>query len=349
MKIFLIPTLLFFLIFSVNAQDKQPPIMGWSSWNHFKLNINEDVIKAQADAMVESGLYDAGYRFINIDDGYFGGRDAQGNLLIDTTKFPSGMRNLVDYIHQKELKAGIYTDAGKNTCGYYSRDKDKNGYGVGIYGHIPEDVDLFFNQWNFDFLKVDWCGAEAMRLDEETEYLNIYNAIKKIDKSINYNICRWAFPGKWAIDKADSWRISYDIFPKFSRILYIIEKNANLYPYASSGHYNDMDMLEVGNGMTYDEDKSHFSMWCMMNSPLMTGNNLKNMSKQTLEILTNKELIALNQDEGFKQVKRIIKGKKVDVWVKPLGKNSDQFAIAIFNKSNKSVDYTLYTNKIGIE
>ncbi|MEZ5036122.1 MAG: hypothetical protein R2760_01395 [Chitinophagales bacterium] len=117
----------------------------------------------------------------------------------------------------------------------------------------------------------------------------------------------------------------------------------------SPGHYNDMDMLEVGNGMTYDEDKSHFSMWYMMNSPLMTGNDLRNMSKQTLEILSNKELIALNQDEGFKQVKRIIKGKKVDVWVKPLGKNSDQFAIAIFNKSNKSVDYTLYTNKIGIE
>lgn len=328
------------------AQKPKPPIMGWSSWNQFRININEQMIKEQADAMISSGMYDAGYRFINIDDGYFGGRDSSGRLYVDKQKFPSGMKVLVDYIHSKGLKAGIYSDAGKNTCGSIW-DKDSNGIGVGIYGHIEQDCKLFFKDWNFDFIKVDWCGGEQMKLDEKTQYLKIIDAVKAIDSNIVFNICRWQFPGTWAIKKADSWRISGDISPTFSSILHIIDLNRDLYKYASAEHYNDMDMLQVGRGMSYEEDKAHFSMWCMLNSPLLAGNDLHKMSKQTIEILTNKEVIALNQDKGFVQARRMFEKHSVEVWMKPLG-SGGSMAIALLNCGNDEQVFTLAAQSLGI-
>jgi hypothetical protein len=332
----------------LTAQTAKAPIMGWSSWNNFRVNIDEKMIREQADAMVKTGLYDAGYRFINIDDGYFGGRDSTGKLFVDARKFPSGMKALVDYIHTKRLKAGIYTDAGKNTCGSIW-DKDPNGVGSGIYGHIGQDCDLFFKNWGFDFLKVDWCGGEAMKLDEQTEYLKIISAVKTIDSNIVFNVCRWKFPGEWAIKKADSWRIYGDIRPQFSSILAIIDVDAGLYKYASAGHYNDMDMLQVGRGMSYDEDKTHFSMWCMLNSPLLAGNDLRNMSKQTIDILTNKEVIALDQDPGFKQARRILRENNKEVWLKPLGINGGHSeAIAIMNRGDHKTTFNLSAKKLGI-
>lgn len=167
--------------------------MGWSSWNHFHVDINEQLIKEQADAMISSGLYDAGYRFINIDDGYFGGRDADGKLFSHKIKFPSGMKSLAEYIHGKKLKAGIYSDAGKNTCGSIY-DNDPNGIGVGIYGYIEQDCNLFFKDWKYDFLKVDWCGGEKMKLDEENEYSKIINAVKAIDSSIVFQCLSMEIP-----------------------------------------------------------------------------------------------------------------------------------------------------------
>lgn len=338
---------LLLLAISVSGQKNKAPIMGWSSWNNFHVNINEDVIRGQADAMISSGLYKAGYRFVNIDDGYFGGRDKNGKLYCDSIKFPSGMKALADYIHSKKLKAGIYTDAGKNTCGSIY-DNDKNGVGVGIYGHVEQDCQLFFNEWGYDFLKVDWCGGKRQKLDEKTEYLKIIEAVKTINPDIVFNVCRWEFPGEWAIKKADSWRISGDIREKFSSILHIIDLNADLYKYASAGHYNDMDMLQVGRGMTYDEDKTHFSMWCMMNSPLLAGNDLRDMSKQTIEILTNNEVIALNQDKGFKQATRIYSENNVEIWLKPLGKSGKSKAIAIMNRGEKSTDFRLTPQLINV-
>lgn len=236
------------------SQNSQAPIMGWSSWNNFRTNIDEEMIKEQANAMIESGLYDAGYRYINIDDGYFGGRDALGFLYPDESKFPSGMRALVDSIHSKHLKAGIYSDAGRNTCGSIY-DDDKNGIGVGMYGHLNEDLHTFLDDWDYDFLKVDWCGGKVMNLDEETEYTKIIQAVKAQDSSVVFNVCRWKYPGDWVKKLADSWRISSDIRPEFSSILKIIDINADHYKYASAGHYNDMDMLQVGRGMSYEEDK----------------------------------------------------------------------------------------------
>lgn len=321
------------------AQKARGPIMGWSSWNHFHVNIDEKMIREQADAMISSGMYEAGYRYVNIDDGYFGGRDPEGKLYADSQKFPSGMKALADYIHSKKLKAGIYTDAGKNTCGSIY-DDDKNGIGVGIYGYVEQDCKLFFKEWGYNFLKVDWCGGQRQKLDEQYEYTKIINAVKQIDPKIVFNICRWEFPGTWAIKLANSWRISGDIRPNFSSILKIIDLNAGLHQYASAGHYNDMDMLQVGRGMSYDEDKSHFSMWCMLNSPLLAGNDLRNMSNESIEILTNKELIALNQDSGFHQAIRVYKEADIEVWVKNLGEKGKSKALAIFNrgKGDKAFD-----------
>lgn len=325
------------------AQSPRPPIMGWSSWNHFRIHINEQLIRGQADAMVASGLYDAGYRFINIDDGYFGGRDSAGKLLADSKKFPSGMQALAAYIHSKGLKAGIYSDAGANTCGSIW-DKDPNGFGVGMYGHIEQDCQLFFRQWKYDFLKVDWCGGEKMKLDEAAAYTEIMDAVKKIDSNIVFNICRWQFPGVWAIHKADSWRVSGDISANFNSILHIIDLNAHLYQHASPGHYNDMDMLQVGRGMSYEEDKTHFSMWCMLNSPLLAGNDLRSMSKETLEILSNRELIAINQDIAVVQARRVMAENDMEVWVKPLA-GANQQAIAILNRGNQARTFTLSAGK----
>jgi alpha-galactosidase len=333
---------------SARSQNARPPVMGWSSWNSFHVNIHEQLIREQADALVTTGMSKAGYQFINIDDGYLGGRDTSGNLFLHTQKFPSGMRSLTDYIHSKGLKAGIYTDAGKNTCGSIY-DHDVHGIGVGLDGHVERDLDLFFRQWNFDFIKVDWCGGKVQQLDPEQVYTKLIAAVQAIDSTIVFNLCMWQFPGLWAIKKADSWRISEDIRENFESILKIIDLNRDLAQYASPGHYNDMDMLQVGRGMSYEEDKSHFSMWCMMNSPLMAGNDLRYITKETIGILTNEELIALNQDRGFKQATRVFSKGDIEVWVKPLGeKNGTSKAIAILNRGNQEAVFNLDPAKVGI-
>lgn len=325
------------------------PIMGWSSWNHFRINISEKLIKEQADAMVQHGLKDAGYQFINIDDGFFGGRDKAGNMVFHPTRFPNGIKVVADYIHSKGLKAGIYAEAGINSCASIY-DKDTIGSTFGLFGHDEKDLTLLLKTCGFDFLKVDWCGAQVMNLDEELRYTQISNWIKSIKPEVIYNICRWQFPGKWAPLVADSWRISADIDNDFQSILNIINLNANLWPYASPGHFNDMDMLQVGRGMTYEEDKSHFSMWCMMNSPLLLGNDLRTISKKTLSIVTNKELIDLNQDPLCYQARKLQDTLGIQTWAKPLGSStsSGKVAVALLNTNDKTTFVTLDVNSIGI-
>lgn len=340
---------IFIISQAVVAQQQKTPIMGWSSWNNYQININEEIILKQADAMVSSGLKAVGYSYINIDDGYFGGRDKSGKLFCDSIKFPNGMKHIADYIHSKGLKAGIYSEAGANTCGSIWNN-DEKGIGVGLWEHDKQDLNLFFNDWGYDFLKVDWCGGEKQGLDEEKRYLKIINTVRDIKQDITFNICRWKFPGTWAINSADSWRISGDIRANFKSILDIIDKNTFLSAYAVPGHFNDMDMLQVGRGMTYEEDKAHFSMWCMMSSPLLAGNDLANMSKQTIEILTNTEIIAINQDVvGLQAIKKQDKDS-VQLWVKPLGgRMSNTKAIAVLNTSDEDVSFTLDMNKVGLK
>ena len=283
---------------------QNPPLMGWSSWNTYGYQINDSVLKAQADAMVDLGFKDCGYDHINIDDGFFGGRAKDGKLLIHPTRFPLGLRPIVDYIHSKGLKAGIYSDAGRNTCAsYWGQPKDTIGIGVGLYGHDAQDFDLYFNELDFDFIKIDYCGAdsrnnaEGLDLDVEQRYKEIAQALQATGRTdITWNICRWAFPGTWACDIADSWRTTEDIYLGWASIKSIIGQSLYLSAYTSPGHYNDLDMLEVGRGLTEEEDKTHFGMWCMMSSPLLIGCDMHDIKGNALALMQNKELIALDQD-----------------------------------------------------
>ncbi len=322
--------------------------MGWASWNNYRIHINEEIIQSQADAMVRLELNKHGYRFINIDDGFFGGRDSNGNLLYHKQRFPNGMKSLARYIHSKGLKAGIYSDAGINTCGS-KYDKDTIGVGMGLYGHDEQDLHTFLKEWDFDFLKVDWCGGQWLGVDEQTRYTEIGQIARRIKPSVVYNVCRWEFPGKWVTQVADSWRISGDIDNHFRSILNIIDLNADLWMYSSRGHYNDMDMLQVGRGMTYEEDKAHFSMWCLMQSPLMLGNDLTYVSKQTLEIITNDDLIAIDQSPFVYQARRLLNYGDLEVWGKPLVSTiSGEIAVALLNRTKEAQTITFKLDSVGL-
>lgn len=324
------------------------PVMGWASWNNYRININENIIKSQADAMIEYNLVDFGYQYINIDDGFFGGRDAKGRIQSHPERFPNGMKHMAAYIHSKGLKAGIYTDAGINTCAS-CYDHDTTGAGMGLYGHDEQDLVTYLKDWDFDFIKVDWCGGRWLGLDEETRYTEIGEMAKKIKPSVVYNVCRWEFPGNWVTDIAHSWRISSDLGNDFTSVLKTIDKNADLWKYASYGHYNDMDMLQVGRGMTYEEDKAHFSMWCIMHSPLLLGNDLTSLSEQTKNIITNKELIDINQSRYVYQARRLIDYGEMEVWGKPLVSTmSGQVAVALLNRTEDPHTISFELETIGI-
>ncbi|MCM1067778.1 MAG: alpha-galactosidase [Muribaculaceae bacterium] len=331
------------------AADSGLPTMGWSSWNSYRVNISDSLIMSQADAMLALGLKDAGYSYINIDDGYFGGRDSiSGKLLTHPRRFPRGLRHVVDHIHGLGLKAGIYSDAGSNTCGHYY-DKDSIAEGVGFYGHDSLDAEFFFKECDFDFIKIDFCGGDAkqnkmrLSLDEKERYSAIRRAIDEAtDKDVRINICRWDYPGTWVGSVGDSWRISHDISPRWGSLISIIKQNLYLSAYASKGHFNDMDMLEVGRGLTPDEDRTHFGLWCMMCSPLLIGCDLTSIDSETLALLTNPELIALNQDKLCRQAYVAAHDRGIYVLVKDIGSDlGKRRAVAIFNSTAEARDYTL--------
>jgi len=323
---------------SALAATPNAPLMGWASWNKFGLNITAALIEGQADAMVSSGLAAAGYKYINIDDGFFAGRAADGTLQVDATKFPGGFKPVVDYIHSKGLKAGFYTDAGANTCGNLF-GPETGGAGAGIYGHDQQDINLAFKTWGFDYIKVDYCGGRQTGLDEQTRYTAIGNALLATGRTdIVYNICRWQFTGGWVATVGNSWRIADDINNTWSAMTRILDTNTYLSGFSSPGHYNDMDMLEVGNGMSADEDKSQFALWCVMSSPLVLGNDMSNMSSTTKSLLTNSEAIAVSQDtSGIQATKLSDDGNGGQVWGRRLyGFTSNQRAVVLFNRSSAS-------------
>ncbi len=315
------------------------PQMGWSSWNKFQGNINEDIIKSIADAMVASGLKDAGYTYINIDDCWHGKRDADGFIQADPKHFPHGIKALADYVHSRGLKLGIYSDAGSETCAGRP----------GSLGHEYQDA-LQYARWEVDYLKYDWCNTT--NVNAQGAYQLMRDALQAAGRPIFFSMCEWGdnHPWRWAKGIGDSWRIGPDIwcsfdstrvFPTYIQcsVIDCINRNDSLRSYAGPGHWNDPDMLEVGNGLSANQDRAHFTMWCMMASPLILGNDVRNMSDETKAILTNRDLIAIDQDKLGVQGLRFLIREGLEYWFKPLS-NGD-WAMTIFNPTRQPLSCSL--------
>jgi alpha-galactosidase len=307
------------------------PQMGWNSWNKFGCNVSEQLIRETADAMVASGMKDAGYQYVNIDDCWHGERDAQGFIHPNKEHFPSGMKALADYVHARGLKLGIYSDAGWKTCGGKP----------GSRGYEYQDA-LTYAEWGVDYLKYDWCNANGLKA--EGAYLTMREALRKAGRPVLFSLCEWGDnkPWEWAKDVGHSWRTTGDIYPCFDCIedhgtwkswgvLQILDKQEGLRRYAGPDHWNDMDMLEIGNGMSVNEDRAHFSIWVMMASPLIAGNDLRSMSKATAAILTNKSVIAVSQDSLGIQAFRHSAHDGVEYWFKPLA--GGEWALMVLNRN----------------
>jgi alpha-galactosidase len=310
----------------------QTPPMGFNTWNTFQTNINEQMLENMVDNFVSSGMKDAGYRYFVLDDGWMAmQRDNNGNLIADPVKFPGGIKKLVDYVHNKGLKFGIYNCAGTLTCGGYP----------GTRGYEYQDARLYAS-WGVDYLKFDWCNTDSLNAHEA--YTTMSKAIKIAGRPMVFSLCEWGNhkPWLWAKNIGHLWRTTGDIGAGFGRLVNkgtwnalgvtgILDQQEGLRKYAGPGHWNDLDMLEVGNGMPYNEDKAHFSLWCMLAAPLMAGNDLRKMSAQTKFILTNRDVIAVDQDvlgiEGFKY--SAVDG--LEIWIKPLANN--ELAVCFFNRS----------------
>ena len=343
----LVASMLFVHAFCLNAQV-ETPTMGWSSWNTFAVNISEDIIKGQADAMVSQGLKDVGYQYINIDDGFQYGRTSDGKVRIHPQRFPHGLKVVSDYIHSKGLKAGIYSDAGDCTCGSLNNGDTKNT-NVGFYGYEQVDADYYFNELEFDFIKVDYCGGNHAGLNEQEQYTAIHNAIVNTGKDVRYNLCRWAYPGTWCHDISTSWRTTGDIQDSWESVKGIINENLYLSAYCYDGCYNDMDMLEVGRSMTDEEDKTHFGMWCIMSSPLLIGCNMATIKERPLALLKNTELIALNQDPLGLQAYVVQHIGETYVMVKDiLTLHGNTRAVALYNPSDREEEMCISFSEVDL-
>jgi len=303
------------------------PPMGWNSWNTFEVDIHEDMIMEMADILVDSGMKDAGYTYIVVDDGWEAlHRDENGQLVADPEKFPSGMKALADYVHSKGLKFGIHNCAGNTTC---------NGF-PGGRGHEYEDARLYAS-WGVDYLKYDWCDHGTANSRET--YKTMGDALYAAGRPIVYSLCEWGDtkPWTWAKDIGHLWRTTGDITDCFDcqgeydmGLKYVLGLQVGLEKYAGPDHWNDPDMLEVGNpGLTLTESKSHFSLWCMLAAPLMAGNDLREMTPEILKILTNKEAIAVDQDPLGKQGYQYMSHPSKQIWVREL--SDGDFAILYFN------------------
>lgn len=347
----------FFCSLNTNAQsfENDAPTMGWSSWNTFGVNISEAIIKNQANVMKTKGLLAVGYKYINIDDGYFGGRDSEGNLKIHPTRFPKGLKGVVDFIHSKGMKAGIYSDGGKNTCGSMFNG-DVTGKGVGMYGHDQQDADFFFKEMGFDFIKVDFCGGsyyhneDHLVLNEKERYTAICKAIQNTGRTdVRMNICRWAYPGTWASNVGASWRTTGDINCSWGSVRDIIKENLYLSAYCVDGKYNDMDMLEVGRTLSKEEDQTHFGMWCIMSSPLLIGCDMTKLSATALKLLKNEDLIALNQDSLHLQAYVVQHKDDTYILTKDVEvRNGNKRAVAFYNPTDFEKTMTLSFSEIDL-
>ncbi|HEV8535518.1 MAG TPA: glycoside hydrolase family 27 protein [Candidatus Limnocylindria bacterium] len=313
------------------------PPLGWTSWNRFGAKIDERLVLETAEAMVATGMRDAGYRYVVIDDGWMAPeRDRNGDLVADPQKFPHGIAALAERVHRLGLRFGIYTDAGTNTCqglpaslGYEFRDARR------------------FAEWGVDYLKVDWCHAEGM--GPRALYTKWAMALRAAKRPIVLSICEWgrSRPWEWAGTVGHLWRTSWDIQPEWSSITTILDLQSELHPFSGADHWNDPDMLEVGNGdLTLSESRAHFALWCMLAAPLMAGNDLRTMTDDVRAIITAPELVAIDQDPLAKQARRIRADGAIDVWTRDLSRNRS--AVAILNRGAKAREVRLNLEEMGV-
>jgi alpha-galactosidase len=333
------------LLYAQEFDQRSPtPPMGWNSWNKFGCNVSEKLIREMADAIVSTGMKEAGYSYIVIDDCWQVGRDSAGNILPDPERFPSGMKALADYIHSKGLKFGIYSCAGSQTC---QRRPGSRGYQF-------QDARQYA-AWDVDYLKYDWCFDEGQ--NAKAAYKTMSDALKATGKPIVFSICEWgeSKPWEWGKGIGHLWRTTADINDCFDcdinwgglGVLQILDKQVGLDSFAGPGHWNDPDMLEVGNGgMTNIEYKTHFTLWCMLAAPLMAGNDMRSMNDQIKSILTNKEVIAINQDKMGVQGFKLFDFGDLEVWVKAL--SGGDVAFCFLNRSDKTIDLNFDWKKLGI-
>ncbi|MBB6498788.1 glycoside hydrolase family 27 protein [Pedobacter cryoconitis] len=316
-----------------NEELAKTPPMGWNSWNKFECKINETIIREVADAMASNGMKKAGYEYIIIDDCWQIGRDSLGNILADPERFPSGMKSLGEYIHSKGLKFGIYSDAGTATC--QGRP--------GSRGYEFQDARTYA-KWGVDFLKYDWCNHGKQ--SAEASYTLMRDAINKAGRPMVFSICEWGTtkPWEWGKSVGHLWRTTEDIINCFDctnnwgglGVLQIIDLHTAIGDFSGPGHWNDPDMLEIGNGvLTPNEERLHMSMWAMFSAPLIAGNDIRNMSAETMKILTNKEVLDVDQDKLGVSATRWMKYRDFEVWFKPL--SDGNYAYCIINRSNQPV------------
>ena len=320
-----------------NGLGRTPP-MGWNSWNHFRCSINEDLIKQIADALVSTGLRDLGYHYLNLDDCWQVSRDLDtGKIIEDRRAFPSGMKALGDYIHKVGLKYGLYSDAGLFTC---QRRPGSLG---------SEAIDAqSYAQFGCDYLKYDNCYS--MFLPSKPRYERMRDALNQTGRPIFFSMCNWGVedPATWAGPVGNSWRTTGDINDSWNSVLHLLDKNDPLYPYAGPGKWNDPDMLEVGNGgLTIEQERSHFTMWAIMKAPLLLGNDITNMAQETMDILSNRKIIAVNQDPLGAQAHSVWSSneKAQQVWAGPLAGGA--FVVVLFNRGGtQSEEITVHWSDI---
>jgi alpha-galactosidase len=343
---FTLPLALITLFLTVAAQaQKAPdlaatPPMGWNSWNHFGCNIDEKLIRETADAFVASGLRDAGYEYVNLDDCWHGERDKDGFIQPDPERFPSGMKALADYVHDKGLKIGIYSDAGRKTCAGRP----------GSQGYEFQDA-LQYSRWGIDYLKYDWCNTgngDAQRNPIEA-YTTMRDALHAAGRPVVFSVCEWGDnePWTWAGDIGHLWRTTGDIINCWDcevghgnwsswGILRILDMQDKLRIHAGPGHWNDPDMMEVGNLETLGENRAHFAMWAMLAAPLIIGTDVRDLEPAIRDVLTNKGVIAVDQDplgiQGFAHRRE----SDFEVWVKPLA--DGDWALAFLNRGDEARD-----------
>ena len=332
----------------LSAQDPSKglastPPMGWNSWNKFGCNVNEEMIRKMADAMVSSGMKDAGYQYVVIDDCWQVERDASGNIVADVKHFPAGIKALADYVHSRGLKFGIYSDAGSMTCAKRP----------GSLGHEYQDA-LQYAAWGVDYLKYDWCNTTTQ--DAQAAYALIRNALNATGRPIVLSICEWgtAKPWLWGAKVGGNlWRTTGDISDVWQGkdkhrlgVVDILDMQDGLQSYAGPGHWNDPDMLEVGNGgMTTDEYRAHFSLWSILAAPLLAGNDLRDMKSEIHDILTNKEVIAVNQDPMGRQGRRVKKDGDLEVWAKQMQDGSR--SVVLLNRDSSEKEIAVSWEDIG--